>query len=384
MMGDSHLQERPIRILHVIGQMGRGGAETWLLHVLRNIDRNRFQMDFLVHKEEEGAYDAEVKALGGKIIPCTGHNRPLSYARNLRKILQDQGPYDIVHSHIHFYSGVVLRAARHAGVPVRIAHSHNDTSSAEAGTTLTRRIYLNVMRRWLDSNATAGLAVSRCAANDLFGPSWESDARWNTIWHGIDLTPFRDSVDRAAVRAELQLPQNAFVIGHVGRFSEQKNHAFILEIMKEVAERDSDTHLLLVGDGELRQAMEIKQSQMGLAGRITFAGLRPDTARLMLGAMDALLFPSHHEGMPLVLIEAQAAGLPCFISDVIGEEADVVKPLMKRLSLTQSASEWADAVLALKASKPLISQSEALSIIEQKPVNIAISAKYLEAVYAGA
>src|SRR6188474_985657 len=121
-----------MRVLHVLGGMDRGGVETWLMHVLREWDRGRGQMDFLVHTTRQCAYDEEVRALGARIIPCLTPRRPWSYSKRLRRILRDFGPYDVVHSHVHHFSGMVLRAARTSGVPVRIAHSHNDTSGVEA------------------------------------------------------------------------------------------------------------------------------------------------------------------------------------------------------------------------------------------------------------
>ncbi len=120
---------RTIRVLHVFGALNRAGAETWLMNVLRHIDRERFQLDFVVHTTAPGAYDPEVRALGGRIFPCLGTRNPLRYGRNLKNILQTAGPFDVVHSHVHNYSGFVLRTARQAGVPIRIAHSHCDTSS---------------------------------------------------------------------------------------------------------------------------------------------------------------------------------------------------------------------------------------------------------------
>src|ERR1700733_11910503 len=131
-----------MRILHVLGKLDRGGVETWLVQVLRHIDRQKYQMDFLVHSESPGAYDEEVRALGSRIIPCLHPSNPVMYARNFRRALRQYGPYDVVHSHVHHYSGYVLTLAAMWGVPVRIAHSHNDTRAAEASTSIGRREYL--------------------------------------------------------------------------------------------------------------------------------------------------------------------------------------------------------------------------------------------------
>lgn len=374
-------KQRPIRILHVVGGMNRGGVETWLMHVLRHIDRDRFQMDFLVHTEKPCPYDDEARALGSKIIPCLSPSKPWLYGRNFKRILREYGPYDIVHSHVHHFSGYVLYLAKQAGVPVRIAHSHNDTSAIDAKAGLHRQLYLSLTKWSISWCSTVGLGCSCNAVADLFGAAWKTDTRWQVLDYGVDLKPFYDRVDSIGVRAELGIPADAFVIGHIGRFETQKNHLFLLEIAAEVAKQEQKMHLLLIGDGSLRSDIEQKVVQMGLSDRVTFAGNRSDVPRLMLKAVDVFLFPSLHEGLGLVLIEAQAAGLPCVFSDVVPEEADLVRPLLQRISLSKSASIWAEAVRSARSNASAISQRDALAIVENTPFNIAASVKKLTEVY---
>lgn len=374
------LGKRSIRILHVVGGMVRGGIETWLMHILRHIDRDRFRMDFLVHTPHKCAYDDEICTLGSQTIPCLYPSQPWLYAHNLKQILHKYGPYDIVHSHVHHYSGYVLRLAQQAGVPIRIAHSHNDTSSLQVKAGLYRRLYFALTQRWIVHHATLGLGCSRKAVADLFGSNWETDPRWRVLYYGIDLTPFQ-VVNSVAVRAELGIPTDAFVIGHVGRFVEQKNHEFLIEIAREVLEREPRMRLLLLGEGSLRPDIEQKVAQLGLTDHVIFADVRPDVPRLMLGAMDIFLLPSLYEGLGLVLIEAQAAGLPCIFADVIPEEVDVVKDLLQRLSLSQPASEWAQMLLAHRNAVSAMRQSDALSLLQTSPFNIETSVKQLENIY---
>jgi len=374
-------KQRPIRILHVVGGMNRGGVETWLMHVLRHIDRDRFQMDFLVHTEKPCPYDDEARVLGSKIIPCLSPSKPWLYARNFKRILREYGPYDIVHSHVHHFSGYVLYLAKQAGVPVRIAHSHNDTSAIDAKAGLHRQLYLSLTKWSISRCSTVGLGCSCNAVADLFGAAWKTDTRWQVLDYGVDLKPFYDRVDSIGVRAEFGIPADAFVIGHIGRFETQKNHLFLLKIAAEVAKQELKMHLLLIGDGSLRSDIEQKVVQMGLSDRVTFAGNRSDVPRLMLKAVDVFLFPSLHEGLGLVLIEAQAAGLPCIFSDVVPEEADLVRPLLQRISLSKSASIWAEAVRSARSDASAISQRDALAIVENTPFNIAASVKKLTEVY---
>ena len=377
---------RPIRILQVAGCMNRGGVETWLMHILRNMDRDRFQMDFVLHTSKSCHYNDEILSLGCRIIvsPYQPHpNRSWwKYIANFRRILDDYGPYDIVHSHLDYFSGNILRIAKQADVPVRIAHSHNDTSFLIAKAGWKTRLYVALLKRWISRYATVGLPCSRKAAVDLFGSQWKSDRRWQTLYCGLDLAPFREQVNPALVRAELGISQDAFVIGHVGRFEPQKNHQFLIEIAAKIAQQNPKMRLLLIGYGSLRDDIEDRVAQLNLTDKVIFAGVRSDIPRLMLGAMDVFLLPSLFEGLPLVLIEAQAAGLPCIFSDVISEEIDVLKPLMKRLSLSQSALKWAEVILAQKKANLPMKQSEALSVLQNdSPFNIEFCTKSLAAIY---
>lgn len=376
--------ERAVRILHVLGGMNRGGVETWLMHVLRHVDRVTYQMDFLVHTTRPGAYDEEVVALGSRIIPCPAPSKPLQYARNFRRALRTHGPYDVVHSHVHHFSGYVLRLAEQAGVPARIAHSHNDTSVVEAEGTVLRRGYVSLARRWIRSYATSGLACSQPAAAALFTEAWANDPRWQVMPYGIDMAPYHTPIDPREVRRELGIPPDAWVIGHVGRFVEQKNHKLLTAIAAELMRREPRTFLLLVGDGPLRQSMENQVSNLGIGHRVQFAGIRGDVHRLMRGAMDAFLFPSMHEGLGLVLVEAQASGLPCVISDVIPQEAEVVRPLVRRVSLAESPVSWADQMLSHCSTASSISREASLRQMEASPFDIRKGVGRLEEIYRAA
>ncbi|WP_414585250.1 glycosyltransferase family 1 protein [Scytonema sp. PCC 10023] len=373
--------ERSIRILHVVAGMNRGGIETWLMDFLRQTDRDRFQMDFLVHTTQPCAYDEEIRALNSQIIPCLHPSRPWTYTANFKRILREYGPYDIVHSHVYLFSGYVLRLAQQAGIPVRIAHTHTDTSSIEARAGLYRRVYHTLAKWLINRHATVGLGMSRKAVADLFGAVCETDPRWQAIYYGIDMASFRDVIDPVAMRAEFGIPADAFVIGHVGRFVKVKNHTFILDIAAEVAKREPKMRLLLVGDGPLRPEIQHKAAEIGLADRIIFAGVRSDVPRVMQGAMDVFLFPSLYEGLGNVRLEAQAAGLPCVVSNTVPNEGDVVKPLVQRLCLSQPASAWAEVILAMNKGELGITPTQALAVIAQSPFNIQNSVQSLEKIY---
>ncbi|MEJ2071326.1 MAG: glycosyltransferase [Syntrophobacterales bacterium] len=361
---------RKISILQVVGGLNMGGSETWLMNVLRLLDQSHFHMDFLVFTNKDYYYNSEIRNLGAKIII----SKPKSwrFPFTFRRILQDHGPYNIVHSHPHFLSGYILFWAHCFGIPIRVAHSHTDTTRSRrfGRGNLFRRAYMQVMRQAIKNHATAGLAASREAAKALFGDDWSLDPRWRLLYCGLDLTPFAAPVDRQKVRQEFGLNSQDFVVGHIGRFHELKNHQFLIKIANEMIKKDSNTRYLLVGDGPLRPTIESQVSEAGLTHWVIFTGVRNDVPRLMLGAMDVFLFPSLLEGLGLVLVEAQASGLPCVISDIVPSEADIINSLITRLSLTKSAQEWSEEILSLRNLLPQISQTGALKIVEESPFNI--------------
>jgi glycosyltransferase involved in cell wall biosynthesis len=339
-------------------------------------------MDILAHAGGVGDFDEEVRSLGSKIFHCAYDGRPLRFARDLEQVLRSEGPYDVVHSHSHFFSGWVLKVAHRAGVPIRVAHSHLDSSRLDSRGGPGRRLKVALMRRWIDRHATIGLAASREAAAALFGPLWASDGRRRVLHCGIDLSPFEsDRPDRRAVRSELGVHDDSFVVGHVGRFVEQKNHSFLIDVAVEVVRREPRSRLLLIGEGRLRGAVEEKARRLGVLDRVTFTGPRADVPRLMMGAMDAFVLPSLFEGLPVVGIEAQASGLGVLCSDTVTPELDVVPGLVRRLPLAAPAPAWAEALLRARESWSSLDPGAALRIVRRSTFNITNGIKALERLY---
>jgi glycosyltransferase involved in cell wall biosynthesis len=352
--------DKPLRILHVLGSLDPGGVETWLLQVLKNIDRDRFRFDFCTFGGKAGIYDDEVNQLGARILRCSKGVNLWSFRRRFGRILC-QGHYDTVHSHVHLFSGAVVRWAKAARVPMRIAHSH--TSRDDKRDTPGRRSYARLMRAWIHAYATHGLAASQLAAADLFGENWQADARLRVLHYGIDLRPFERPIIREEVRRELGIPGHVLVVGHVGRFIEAKNHHFLLLIAKEIMERRADVRFLMVGDGPLRSEIEACARKIGVAGCIYFAGVRTDVARLMRGAMDIFVFPSLYEGFGLTLVEAQVAGLPCVVSDTVPKEIVMSPGSVEFVALEAGANHWASRLTTLlgavcSASRPVLGSAD--------------------------
>jgi glycosyltransferase involved in cell wall biosynthesis len=347
----------------VLGGMNRGGLETWLMHVLRNIDRDTYRMDFLVHTDRECPYDAEVQSLGSRLYHCPYAKNPLRYARRFREILKDHGPYQVIHSHPHHFSGIVLKLAHAAGVPIRIAHSHNDTQRVDQRAGAFRRAYLTACKHWIQTHATHRIGASQRSADSLFG---SADARKSplVLHYGIDMAPFFKSPDRLSVRRALGLASSNHVIGHVGRFEPQKNHRFLMDVACQAMAGDSDVRLLLIGVGPLKAEMERYAAALGIADRVIFAGGRADVPELMLAAMDVFVLPSWYEGFPLVLLEAQCAGLPVLTSTEVCPEVAWRPELTRRLSLS-AAAPWSRAILDLKHVRGIPAMSGCPSDVSQ-------------------
>ena len=274
-------KEMPIRILQAVTFMGRGGIETMLMNYYRHIDRSKVQFDFLVHRDYRADYDDEIEALGGRIfrlprlIPWS-----LSYRKALAAFFKEHTEYQIVHSHINCLSAVILKAAKKRNIPVRIAHSH--TSSP------TKRLAYPMMlfyRKQLQKHSNENMACGKAAGDWLF-----NGAPYSVINNAIDTSIYTfDPTVRQCIRKELNIPADTFVLGHVGRFSEEKNHTFLLDIFASVKKQKQEAILLLVGDGPLRAEMEQKATELGVRDSVIFTGVRSDVPNLMQ-AMDCFVF----------------------------------------------------------------------------------------------
>jgi glycosyltransferase involved in cell wall biosynthesis len=365
-----------LRLLYVVYRLERGGLGTWLINILKNIDRNKFKIDFLVHSNIPGPLDEEARHLNSRIIYCPFSYLSLKYYFFLKDINKKYGPYDIIHSHLG-NSGFHLFWGKQANIPYRIVHSHTDYNLMLKHLTFLRKIMIYTSRYLMKRYATAGFAVSQPAAQH-FGVGWSADPRWYLVHCGIDLSPFHIEPDREKMRREFGIPADDLVIGHVGRMDEFKNQSFILDIIKKIIKIEPNTSLILVGDGHLRSFLEEKAKKLGIEKKVIFTGVRSDVPILMKGLMDIFLFPSLYEGLPLTIVEAQAAGLPCVISDIIAKEGDIIGPHIHRLSIQQPVLKWAEKVLAI--SKKMNSR-DSLKIVTQSTFNILTCKSTLEHYY---
>ncbi|TMW70552.1 glycosyltransferase family 1 protein [Alteribacter natronophilus] len=335
----------PVRVLHVVVNMNRGGAETLLMNLYRNIDRSKVQFDFLTCKE--GMFDSEIESMGGRIhrIPYITEAGHFGFQKALNSFFSAHPEYSIVHSHLDKMSGIVLREAKRNGLKVRIAHSHNTGSEGNAAV----KLYKWYAGKQIDRSATHFFACSDLAGRWLFNSAGERNFR--ILKNGIRCDEFAYSEHaHQEVREELGLQKNDFVIGHVGRFNHQKNHAYLIDLFVEIRKTIPRAKLILAGDGDLRTKIEKKVNSSEFAEDVHFLGVRQDIQRLLQG-MDLFLFPSLHEGLPVTLVEAQGAGLPCLISDVISREVDMGAGLVRFLPL-HDRSRWIDEVRKMAEIRP--------------------------------
>ncbi|WEG11520.1 glycosyltransferase family 1 protein [Pullulanibacillus sp. KACC 23026] len=365
------MEKTALRVLQVVVNMNRGGAETLLMNLYRHIDRSKIQFDFLICNP--GVYDKEIKELGGHIfrIPYVTKVGPVNYQKELRAFFNQHAHYLIVHSHLDKMSGLVLKEAYNAGIPIRIAHSHNTSSE---GNWLVKG-YKWLVGRFIPKFASHYFACSQEASNWLFKVH---STQTSIIKNGINLKTFQFS---DAIKKEMKMKQqlgdsNPFVIGHIGRFNKQKNHHYLIDIFNEVVKHHSHSLLVLVGEGSLKLQIENKVHELGLENQVIFMGVREDVHKV-LHLFDVLIYPSFHEGLPLTLIEAQAVGVPCLVSERITREVDLGLGLMNYKSLNEAPSMWALKSLTLKR----LSNSNETLKIKKAGYDIQDSANWLENYY---
>lgn len=327
-----------IRVLQVATYMGRGGLESMIMNYYRHIDREKVQFDFLVHRQERAAFDDEIESLGGiiyrlpRLVPWSK-----SYLSALNRFFDEHPEYKVVHVHQDCLSSVILKVAVQHNVSVRVAHSH----SANQDKNLKYPVKL-WYKRFIPQYATNLFACGKDAGDWMFG-----GASYQIINNAIDVAAYAyDPTKRQEMRRRLGL-ENDFTIGHVGRFNQPKNHPFLIDIFAALLKKEPNAVLLLAGGGEDMPKIQAKAHALGITEYVRFLGVRSDVADLMQ-AMDVFVFPSLYEGLPVTMVEAQAAGLPCIISDKVPPECILTEGLVDVLPLSAEPEIWAAKILEKK------------------------------------
>lgn len=322
-----------IRVLHMVGTMDLGGQETFIMNIFNNIDRTKYQFDFVVQSNNIGYYEETINDMGGKIYRITNFSRnPIKHIIELRRILKNNH-YDVFHRHAN--SSIIfidLLVAKLSKVKTRIAHCHSTHSNHN-------NIIHYIFRAFVNKTSNVRLACSKEAGLFMFG-----NATFNVINNGINIEQFLFNPKiRKKIRNELNIPENSFVIGHVGRFAPEKNHEFIIDLFKKIQDKKiNNPILMLIGDGQNIEKIKNQVFSKSLEKKVLFLGNKNNVCDY-LQAMDIFVFPSLYEGLGISLIEAQASGLKCIVSDRIPDEAIVTENVAKKG--LNSVDDWANLIM---------------------------------------
>lgn len=336
----------PIRILHVLGNTQLGGAESRVMDLYRHLDRSRVQFDFLVHTDQKGHFDEEIGRLGGRIfrVPRFRIYNIFSYRRELRRFFREHHEFRAVQGHITSSAAVYLPIAKKAGVPVTIAHARSAGVDKGLKGTATR-----LMRRNLSKKTDYMFTCSRLAGISVFGEKAVREGRTVFVPNAIDCPAFAfDAGRREEMRRKLGL-SDRYVIGHVGRFHYAKNHEYLLRVFACLCKRAQggmDYALILLGEGSKMESVKALAGELGIRDKVHFLGNHSNIYDYYQ-AMDYFVYPSRFEGLPGTIVEAQASGLKCVMSDTICEEAAPTE-LVCSMSIEKDPEEWADYIISTR------------------------------------
>lgn len=336
---------RPMVVLHVVGRLDIGGAESRIMDLYRNIDREKVQFHFMQHTKDRCAFEEEVERLGGKVyhVPRFNVKNYFSYKKAWEEFFKSHPEIKVVQGHMTSTAAIYLPIAKKAGVEVTIAHARSAGVDPGMKGKITR-----FLRRNLYEKCDYRFTCSEMAGEAVFGDQNQILRKATFISNAIDVDKFKfDEETREQIRYELGI-KNKFVIGHVGRFAHMKNHKYMLQILKQCIEIEKEkklpeTVLMFLGDGELKEEMMEQAAAMGISSRVLFMGNKRDVYRYYQ-AMDYFLLPSLYEGLPGTAVEAQASGLPGIMSDTVTREA-VVTDLLQVRSIKEEPRLWAEEIM---------------------------------------
>lgn len=327
-------EKEPIRVAQIVGKWLGGGVESVIMNYYRNIDRKKFQFDFICDNDSTDIPYNDIEKMGGRVILIPPYQKIFKYHKELTKILKKEN-YAIVHSHINTLSVFSLWASKVAGNNVRIAHSHSTTNKKE----WRKNIIKIILKRFIKIFATDYMACSEHAARWMFGNKTFEMGKVYLLNNAIDVDKFKyNDIIRKKQREELKIKNNTLVIGHIGRFVEQKNHRYLIDIFNEIHKKEKNTLLLLIGQGPLLNEMKNKVKKLNIDDSVVFLGQK-EKVNDLYQAMDLFLFPSLYEGLGMVMIEAQCSGLPCIASTEV-PKVTKINDSVDFIDLNDSLDKW--------------------------------------------
>lgn len=360
-IGD-YMNKKRVLVISTVN-LGFNGITSVIMNYYRNINRDKIQFDFVVCEEIHNSIAEEIKDLGGKVYNLPSRKkRTIKYLKELKKLVKQKN-YEIVH--LHGNSGTLyldIHTLKKAGVPMRIVHSHN--------TTCNYKFIHKILKNSLNREMTDGIACSQVAGDWLFNKDY------TIINNGIDIDRFLFNEQIRNEYREKMGVKNKFIIGHIGHFSYQKNHEYLIRVFNEVLKKEPNAILMLIGDGKLRYEIEEQLKELEIEKNVMLLGKRSDISELMQ-MMDIFVFPSRFEGLPVVLIEAQSAGLNALVSDAITKECQVTERV-KFLGLDKDENEWAQEILSLRS---VYNRDNVEEKLKKSKFNIKNETKKLEDIY---
>ena len=362
-------KREPIRVLQCVNKMDRAGLETMLMNYYRNIDRDKVQFDFLTHRDEDGAYDNEIKKMGGKVYhaPRLMPQNYKRYSLYMKKIFEEHPEYKIVHSHIDTMTYFPLKEAKKNNIPYRISHSHS--SKLDKDIKFPIKFYGKIKTKDV---ANIYFSCGQKAGEFLYG----KNEKFKIINNAIDLDKFRyDSKKRNELRKKYNIDVDTMVIGHVGRYIYIKNQMFLISILHELLKLRQKAKLMLVGTGKDESKLRGFAKKMNIDDNVLFFIDRNDVNDLYQ-MMDVFVMPSLFEGLPLVGVEAQANGLPSIFSDKISKEV-LMTNNCKMLKLEQGVSAWTKIIIEINKER----NKDSIEQIKDRCFDIKEESKKLQEFY---
>lgn len=364
--------QEPIRIVHNIASLHLGGSQAFVMNMYRNIDRSKVQFDFVVTPEtKEGFYD-EITNLGGKIFSCPRYKgtNHIQYNKWWDDFFNEHPEYKVIHGHVRSTASIYLKIAKRHGL-VTIAHSHS-TSNGNGISAIVKRIMQLPIRKQADYL----FACSDKAGKWLYGEKAITQQNYYMIPNGLDLKRFEFDVNkRNQMRMTLGIKKDMMILGHIGRLSTPKNHKFLLNVFNKYHKINSNSKLLLVGDGELFDCIKEHIDKLNISDAVIMTGSKQNTEDYYQ-VMDIFVFPSLWEGLPVSVVEAQANGLQCLISDVITHDVDLTD-LIQYLPLDEEL--WLGAIVEAHKKKRMGLTNE--NIQRLQPFNALTVANKLQEFY---
>ncbi len=336
-----------IHVVQIVGRMMGGGVEATTMNHYRFIDRDAITFDFFAQENSQHIPYDEIHALGGQVHLIPTYNNLFTYMDKVEQLLRELQP-DIVHSNMNALSVFSLRAAKKAGVPIRIAHSHSTANPKEGKKTIIKNMLRPLSRIYPTEYAACGIR----SGTWLFGKKLMEEGDVKMIYNAVDLTKYSPSMDiRTRMRRELGI-DDKLVIGQVGRLCFQKNQRFTLEVFRDILGIQPNAELFFAGTGPTEVQLKQRAFDMGISNKVHFLGLRSDVNDLNQ-AFDVLLSPSQYEGLPVSLVESQAIGCPALVSIEVTTEVQIVPDMIHFMSLNDSTELWAKRVLSIAGNRSM-------------------------------